>query len=184
MSLVFGSPNNGEPPISQIMLNRTTYDLRKAHNMTVKKNNRLLKLFLGVITINFVACVAAPFTRHKTPDISGTILSNNIAAEGVQLYLSTTGGDKHCSRYTSQTLTNDQGRFSFTSIRENMDSTPLMTHYFDEWTLCVGIAGTRQAIYTNNRYGQGSVIAAVHLNCELNKINRKGSACHQPLLKN
>ena len=65
-----------------------------------------------------------------------------------------------------------------------MNYTPLMTYYLDEWTLCVDEAGTRKAIYSNNRYAQGSAMGSVNLQCDLKKAGKNTSACQSPLLKN
>ena len=146
----------------------------------MKNNSSLSILFLSTIAFSLIACTPVPFTRHKSPNITGVIYSNHSPAKGINLYLSIKGDDKYCSKFIAETITNDNGEFSIPSIKEKMDYTPLMTHYLDEWTLCVDIAGVRQALYSNNRYGQGSVIASVNLECDLKRVNKQGAACNAP----
>lgn len=149
----------------------------------MKINTQLISSLLFIITFSLIACTPTPFIRHKSPNISGTIHSNNEPAKNIHLYLSITSNDKHCSKFIAQSTTNDKGKFSISSIKEKMTYTPLMTHYLDEWILCVEVAGLRQAIYSNNRYGQGSVITSVNLECDLKNISRQSPPCNAPLLK-
>jgi hypothetical protein len=151
--------------------------------MTMKNSTSLSILILSIIILNLTACTPVPFTRHKSPSINGVIHSDNIPARGIELYLSIKGDDRYCSKFIAKTTTNDRGEFSIPSIKEKIDYTPLMTHYLDEWSLCVDTSGVRQVIYSNNRYGKGSVIASVNLNCDLKEIGRKASPCNNPLLK-
>jgi len=149
----------------------------------MQNNIRLISGLLFISMFGLVACTSSPFIRHKSPNIIGTIHSNNEPVKGIHLYLSIASNDKHCSKFIAQSVTDDKGKFSITSIKEKMDYTPLMTHYLDEWTLCVDVAGIRQAIYSNNRYGQGSVITSVNLECDLKNLNRQSPPCNVPLLK-
>ena len=149
----------------------------------MKKNTYIISGLTSIIIFSLTSCAPVPFTRHKSPTISGTLISNNEPAKGIHLYLSIIGDDQSCAKYLSKTITNDRGQFSISSIKEKMDYTPLMTHYLDEWTLCIDRSGARQAIYSNNRYGKGRAIASVNLECDLDKINQQGSACRKPLLK-
>jgi len=148
----------------------------------MKNNTALFALIPFVITFNLIACTPAPFTRHKSPNIHGIILSNHIPANGIELYLSIDGDDKYCSKFIAKTVTDDKGDFSISSIKEKMDYTPLMTYYLDEWNLCATVAGTRQLIYSNNRYDKGGAIASVNLECDLKKIGKQ-APCNVPLLK-
>lgn len=143
-----------------------------------------LSLFIIVLPIiSLIGCTSVPFTRHKSPNIHGVIYSNHISAAGIDLYLSIKGGDKYCSKFIAKATTDDKGDFTILSIKEKMDYTPLMTYYLDEWSLCVDVAGTRKLIYSNNRYGKGSVITSVNLTCELKKINTQNTPCNVPLIK-
>ncbi len=148
----------------------------------MKNNTSLFILVSSVITLNLTACTPVAFTRHKSPNIHGIILSNHIPAKGIELYLSIKGSDKYCSKFIAKTITDDKGDFSILPIKEEMDYTPLMTYYLDEWNLCANVAGTKQLIYSNNRYGKGSVITSVNLKCDLNKIGKQ-APCNVPLLK-
>lgn len=144
-------------------------------------NIRLTISLLLIIMFSLMACTSTPFIRHRSPGISGTLYSNNLPAKNIQLYLSISDGDKHCSQYIVKTETNERGYFSISSVKEKMSYTPLFTHYFDEWILCVDRNGTRQAVYSNNRYGQGSVMTSVSLICDLKNIGRKQPPCNTPL---
>lgn len=144
----------------------------------ITTNITLILIALSALT----ACTHTPFTRYKSPEISGHIVSQGSTAAGIHLYLSINSGDSHCARYISEAVSNDKGQFSIHAIKEKMDYTPLMTHYLDEWTLCADISGARTAIYSNNRYGMGSVITSINLLCDLKNVGVKKSACHNSTL--
>ena len=144
---------------------------------------KLLKTILFIqLPLFIMSCTTTPYTRYKTPNISGTLYINQEPAQDVTIYLSQKGDDKYCKKHTQQTSTGSKGEFSLASIKEQMDYTPLMTYYLDEWVVCADIAGTRKTLYSGNRYETGSVIKAVHLKCEIDKAYSKKDVCSQPLL--
>lgn len=113
-----------------------------------------------------VACTSTPYTRHRSPSISGNISIDGEAARGLAVYLSLRGGDSQCLQFSRKTSTGPQGEFNFSSVKEHMSYTPLMTHYLDEWSVCAEIDQQRVMLYSDNRYGMGSVISAVNLRCD------------------
>ncbi|TNF32693.1 MAG: hypothetical protein EP315_09300 [Gammaproteobacteria bacterium] len=134
----------------------------------------------GLLIIMLVsACTTTPYVRHRTPKINGEIIIDQQPASGIKVYLSTDGSDSLCLKALNQTETDSYGRFAFSSIRDHMTYTPLMTHYLDEWVICADIAGQRQQIYSGNRYGMGSVIESLDLRCEFGNASSGDGACRQ-----
>ena len=142
----------------------------------MKKSTTIISTLSFILIFNLAACAPGKFVRYKSPKISGEIFSNQQHATDINIYLSINENDKECLQYIAKTSTDDKGQFSISAIKENMNYTPLMLHYFDEWTLCIDTHGSRKAIYSNNRYDQGGSINSVQLICELK--NRKNS-CHE-----
>lgn len=137
----------------------------------------------ALITLMFIltSCTTTPYTRHKSPNISGLIHINGQAAKGIQLFLTNDGDDILCRKHKLKTSTDPEGQFNFSSIKEKMAYTPLVTHYLDEWVVCIEHAGSRYKIYSDNRYGQGSVIESVNLKCDFINNNFNAGACSKPL---
>ena len=125
---------------------------------------QLINILALVLLI--ASCTTTPYVRHKTPKINGEIIINQQAASGIKVYLSTNGSDKQCLKPLRWTTTDIYGRFSFETVKDHMNYTPLMTHYLDEWVICADIRGQRQQIHSGNRYGIGSVIESLDLRCE------------------
>jgi len=144
--------------------------------------NILRSISLLYIAILLSACTTTPYTRYKTPSISGTLYINQQTAKGIPIYLSINGDDEYCRNFTQKTTTDPKGEFNILSIKEHMSYTPLMTHYLDEWTICADIYGSRKTLYSDNRYGKGSIIQSVNLKCEINNTYSKKEVCSKPLL--
>ena len=127
------------------------------------------------------ACTTTPYTRYKSPDISGHIKVDGQPAQSVPVYLSITGGDKNCSHNVQHVYTDEQGFFFLESIKEHMSYTPLMTHYLDEWVVCADIKGARRTLIDGNRYGMGSVTQKVNLSCQFDSQSANKEPC-RPVL--
>ncbi len=129
--------------------------------------------YLILVSLLLSACTSTPYTRHKSPKISGSISFNGTATPGVSILLSLDGSDTQCLKPKTRTVTGPNGEFVINSIKDELSYTPLMTHYLDEWVLCAEHKGQRGKIYSDNRYGMGSVISSVHIRCdfETNHIN-------------
>ena len=150
-------------------------------NMNLIKNI-LRSISLLYIAVFVSACTTTPYTRHKTPNISGVLYINQQVAKGIPIYLSINGNDEYCRKFIRKTSTGPHGEFSISSIKEHMNYTPLMTHYLDEWTICADISGSRKTLYSDNRYGKGSVIQSVNLKCEISNSYSKKEVCSKPFL--
>ncbi len=146
----------------------------------MKKLFSLLLLLYTALLVS--ACTTTPYTRHKTPHISGTLYVNQKAAKDIPIYLSIKENDKYCRNPIQKTSTDSNGKFSLSSIKEKMSYTPLMTYYFDEWTLCAEVSGNRKTLYSDNRYEKGSVIQSINLKCEINNTYSRKKVCDKPLL--
>ena len=156
------------------LLNRSCY---------INRMKKLHRSFLFIyLPLLISACTTTPYTRHKTPNISGILYIDQQPAKGVPIYLSTNGNDKYCREFTQKTLTGLKGKFSISSVKEQMNYTPLMTYYLDEWTICADISGSRKTLYSDNRYGKGSVTGSVHLKCNIDKSHFKKEVCNKPFL--
>lgn len=142
-----------------------------------------MKKITAIILTSFIltACTTQPYVRYKTPDINGTLLVNESPAQGAAIYLSLDAGDVECKHVVQRTRTDEIGQFMLVAEKENMDYTPLMTHYLDEWTICADIQGVRRSLYGNNRYGMGSAPRAVTLDCRFNSQAKNDNPCQQPL---
>jgi hypothetical protein len=146
----------------------------------MKSDLKLIYILCFAVLIS--ACTATPYTRYKTPNISGSIYIDQKIAIAIPVYLSINGDDKYCKNFIQKTTTDDNGTFSLTSVKEHMKYTPLMTHYLDEWIICADILNNRKKLYSDNRYGKGSVIQSVNLKCEINSAYAKKEVCLKPLL--
>ncbi|MCW8910816.1 MAG: hypothetical protein OQK76_09385, partial [Gammaproteobacteria bacterium] len=51
------------------------------------------------------ACATTPYSRLKTPSISGVITDNDHPIHGLSVYLSTKGDDKLCFKAVAKSLT-------------------------------------------------------------------------------
>ena len=138
---------------------------------------------LIVASTLFTACTSTAYTRLKSPSISGEISIAGEAAQAIPVYLSIHSKDKHCLKFSSKTSTGPQGEFNFSSIKEHMSYTPLMTYYFDEWNLCAEIQGERVPLYSDNRYDMGSVTGAVNLRCKFEQGQYSAKNCSRVLIK-
>ncbi|MCW9012193.1 MAG: hypothetical protein OQL06_00305 [Gammaproteobacteria bacterium] len=136
---------------------------------------QLIALLLLATAVS--GCTTTPYTRHLSPSISGHIYLNGQAAQGVSVYLSLKGGDAYCTKSSFKTATGPDGEFHLPAQKEYMSYTPLMTHYLDEWAVCADISGDRRSLYSDNRYGMGSVINSVNLRCDFGSDQGSGQAC-------
>jgi len=120
------------------------------------------------------ACAATPYSRLKSPSISGTITGNETPLQGLPVYLSIKGDDKLCFKPIAESLTGTKGEFHFVAAREQLPRPPVMKHYLDEWNICTKHNNQRINLYSGNRYGTGSVSLSLNLKCELNKTTIYG----------
>ncbi|MDH5471478.1 MAG: hypothetical protein OEY87_03175 [Gammaproteobacteria bacterium] len=131
--------------------------------------HKLHLLSLVFISILITACASTPYTRLKTPAISGTISINNQAAQGLPVYLSIKGDDSQCFKIATEVVTGPDGEFHIKTIKEQLPHAPIMKYYLDEWNICTQYKDQRINLYSGNRYGTGSVNASLNLRCELSK---------------
>ena len=129
---------------------------------------------LIVVSSLLAACASAPYSRLKTPSISGTITSNDASIQGLPVYLSIKGNDSLCFKAIAESSTGVNGHFHFIAAREQLPHPPVMKYYLDEWNLCTLHNNQRINLYSGNRYGMGSVNLSVNLKCELNKTTSSG----------
>ena len=115
------------------------------------------------------ACATTPYSRLKTPSISGVITDNNQPVHGLSVYLSIKGEDKLCFKAVAESLTNTDGEFHLAAAREQLPRPPVMKYYLDEWNICTRYNNQRINLYSGNRYDTGSVNLSLNLKCELNK---------------
>jgi len=138
---------------------------------------KLLSIFnlslIGLIT----ACTSTPYTRGLTPAINGVLNINSQPRAGIDLYLSRDSKDLNCSKAAKTTVTDEQGQFHFDAIKEQMNYTPLMTYYLNEWVICAELHGSKQVIYTDNNYAQGSVMGTINLICDSHSKLSKQIKC-------
>jgi hypothetical protein len=132
-------------------------------------------LCVGLIS----ACTTTPYTRYKSPSISGQIYIDQLPAEGINIYLSTKSADKSCRTTIEKLRTDSSGNFHISPIKEKMNYTPLMTYYLDEWVVCADIKGQRIGIYSGDRYGTGGVTGRVSITCHFNPGQYTEKACKQ-----
>jgi hypothetical protein len=142
-----------------------------------------MKKIAYIICLSIIsgACTTQPYLRFKTPNINGTLLVNNSPAQGTLILLSLDSGDIECTHFVQRIRTDEAGQFVLPAEKEPQDYTIQMTHYFDEWTICADIQGVRRMLYSNNRYGMGSVAHAITLNCQFNTQAKNDNPCQQPL---
>ena len=138
-----------------------------------------LRLCILICTGLLAACTTTPYTRHKSPNISGQIYVDQQAAENISVYLSAKASDTACHAVAQKTLTDNTGSFHFSSIKEEMSYTPLMTYYLDEWVVCADIRGQRTRLYSGNRYGMGSVSERISIECNFDPGLNADQACRQ-----
>jgi hypothetical protein len=138
-------------------------------------------LLLVSCLLGITACTTTPYTRYKSPDISGQITIDNQPATSVAVYLSISGGDDVCAHDVNHVYTDEQGFFFLESVKEHMDYTPLMTHYLDEWVLCADIKNVRRKLIDGNRYGMGSVTQKLNLQCAFDSQSANTEPC-RPVL--
>ena len=132
----------------------------------------------GLLLLTLLAsCTSTAYIRHKSPSISGTMSIAGEPARGIAVYLSLKGDDKQCLQFSQKTSTGLQGEFNFTSAKDHMSYTPLMTYYLDEWSVCAEIDGQRVMLYSDNRYGMGSVSGAVNLRCRFEQGQYSAKNC-------
>ena len=135
----------------------------------------------GLLTLCLItlisACTTTPYSRGKTPAINGILNINSEPKAGINLYLSLDSKDRNCNKAIQTTVSNQQGEFHFTAIKEQMAYTPLMTYYLNEWLICAEIYGSKQMIYSDNYYGQGSVSGTVDLICDNHSKLSKQLTC-------
>ena len=143
--------------------------------MTYQELLRPLQILL--IPVILAGCTSTAYVRHKSPSISGTISIAGEPARGISVYLSLKGNDKQCLQFSQKTSTGIRGEFNFTSAKDHMSYTPLMTHYLDEWNVCAEIDDQRILLYSDNRYGMGSVSGAVNLQCRFEQSNYSQKYC-------
>ncbi|MCW8956350.1 MAG: hypothetical protein OQL09_05660 [Gammaproteobacteria bacterium] len=134
-------------------------------------------LILSLVILNS-ACTSTPYNRGLTPSISGVLNINSEPKADITLYLSRDSKDTSCSKAVKSTTTNEQGQFHFAAIKEQMTYTPLMTYYLNEWVICAEIYGTKQMIYSDNSYAQGSVTSSLNLICDSHSKFSKQIRCH------
>lgn len=113
------------------------------------------------------ACTPTASVRHLSPTISGKVTRDDAPAADVHLLLSIKSHDTSCVSPAQETRTNVYGEFNFPSVKKKLDYTPLMEHYLDEWHICIQQGDITYPVYSNNRYGQGSVLQSVRLECTL-----------------
>jgi len=97
------------------------------------------------------------------------------------IYLSIKAGDTNCLSVASSTSTAADGTFHISSLKEQMNYTPVMTYYLNDWNLCAEIKGQRRALYSDNHYGIGSVQKTVTLNCKFTAGRYHARSCSQSL---
>jgi|GEM_PF-3122617 len=113
------------------------------------------------------ACTPTASVRYLSPTISGKITQADTPAVDVTVKLSVKHNDKTCLSTALETRTNTYGEFNLVSVKKKLDYTPLMEHYLDEWNICIVNGGTSYPVYSNNRYGQGSVNQDLQLQCNI-----------------
>ncbi len=140
-------------------------------------NKPAFSIYLMLLCSMIGSCTGDAYTRRQTPAIHGEIYIAGEAAGDVPVYLSREGGDSLCLKHSQSTRTGPRGEFSLPSIKDHMSYTPLMTHYLDEWVVCAELDGQRFMLYTDNRYGMGSVTGSVQLRCRFNKGQYDAKYC-------
>jgi len=129
---------------------------------------------LILISIMLTACASTPYSRLKTPSISGSITSNNKSIQGLPVYLSIKGEDSLCFKPVAESLTGLNGEFNFIAAKERLARPPVMQYYLDEWNICTQHNNQRINLHSGNRYDTGSVNLSLKLKCELNKSTLNG----------
>jgi len=148
--------------------------IEKAAKMRIISPLHLLILFLISLSS---ACTSTPYNRGLTPTIDGTLNINSAAKSGIKLYLSLDSKDRNCKKHIKTTVTNEQGQFHFAAIKQQMTYTPLMTYYLNEWVICAELHDSKQMIYSDNYYGQGSVTGTFNLICDSHSKLSKQITC-------
>ena len=120
------------------------------------------------------ACASTPYSRLKTPSISGIITSSDQAVQALPVYLSIKGSDTLCFKAIAESSTGINGEFHFVAVREQLPRPPVMKYYLDEWNICSRHNNQRIHLYSGNHYGTGSVNISMKLKCELNKPTLNG----------
>ena len=135
--------------------------------------------FTSIILITLLAggCSSQPFVRYKSPTINGNLQINDSAASGTVILLSLDSRDTECRQAVQQVQADEQGGFSLLAEKQQMTHTPLMTHYLDEWNLCAEIQGNHHLLYSNNRYGMGSVTPSIRLRCYYPSRSKNENSC-------
>jgi hypothetical protein len=136
-------------------------------------------LFLLLLCSILISCTSSAFVRQQTPVIHGEIYVAGEPAIGVRVYLSRDGSDSLCLKHSQSTHTGPQGEFSLPAIKNHMSYTPLMTHYLDEWVVCAEFDGQRIMLYSDNRYGMGSVTDSVQLRCRFDNGQYAAEYCNR-----
>ncbi|MFW2371853.1 MAG: hypothetical protein ACN4GM_01930 [Gammaproteobacteria bacterium] len=143
-----------------------------------------LPLFTLFLMALISACTTTPYSRNLTPTIDGVLIINSEPKPGINLYLSLDSKDLSCDKHVKTTISDEQGQFHFTTIKQQMAYTPLMTYYLNEWVICAEIYGSRQMIYTDNYYGQGSKIDSIMLICDSHGKLSKQITCRNQTARN
>ena len=145
--------------------------------MNIKTSTLILLTAISALLIT--ACTTTPYTRYKSPKISGHISINGKAAGNIPIYLSADSKDKNCFKVKTKTQTSSDGHFVLASLKEQMNYTPLLTYYLDEWNVCAEIDGKRLLIYSDNRYATGSVTSSAHIECRFDDALFAVKACRK-----
>lgn len=145
---------------------------------------RSFPLFILFLISLSSACTSTPYSRGLTPTIDGTLNINSEAKSGINLYLSLDSKDLSCNKHIKTTITNEQGQFHFTAIKQQMTYTPLMTYYLNEWVICAELHNSKQMIYSDNYYGQGSVTGTLNLICDSHSKLSKQITCRNQSARN
>lgn len=134
-----------------------------------------------LFALSVTACTPSAYTRYRSPTINGQINISGAPASGIPVYLSIEGKDQNCSKALLHDTTDQDGRFNIRAAREEMSYTPLMTYYLDEWNLCADVSGQRVLLYSDNRYGMGSVNGSVNIVCEFEPGHFSTKNCRRGL---
>lgn len=142
-----------------------------------------MKTIATIILFSLIisACTTQPYVRYKTPNITGTLFIDGSPAKGTAIYLSLDASDTACKKFIKSTHTDESGGFLLPAEKIHMDYTPLMTHYLDEWVICADIKGINHEIYSNNRYGIGSVPHNLTLDCRIDSQANIKNPCQHPM---
>jgi len=128
---------------------------------------KIVSILIIICVLLLQACSFGSHTRSKSPHFSGQLHFNNTAIVNAKIMLSIAPDDKYCLQAKTFTTTNNQGKFNLNAISEKHTYIPFADQQLDQWTLCAKYKDNTYSLYTNNRYGSGSVSGSVVLQCNL-----------------